>query len=204
MTGWLPIAIALAALGVSIFNLWTTHLRRGHVCMTPPTLVYLGRDGRERRPKIYLRTLLYSTSVRGNVIESMRLVAKHQSFAGEISNVFDFWAYGEAAGKLSVGSGLYVGQSGVALNHHFVLSRKKLHEFAWWNGPCRLQVFAHVRGRLGPQLLHEVKFEISAEGAALLTQAMDVGIFLEWGSDSSEYFSHAERDPIVNKTDIEL
>jgi hypothetical protein len=192
MTGWLPIGIALAALGVSLFNLWTTHLRRGRVCMTPPTVVYIGRDGAENRHKIYLRTLLFSTSVRGNVIESMHITVHQQPLDTELSSVFDYWAYGET-GKLSVGGGLYVGQSGVALNHHFVLSRRVAQDFVWWNAPCRIQVFARVRGKRAPQLLHEVKIEISAQLAALLAQVLDAGVFFEWGSDATDYFSYAER-----------
>ena len=192
MTGWLPIAIALAALSVSFFSLWTTHLRWGRVCMTPPTLVYIGRDGAEKRHKIYLRTLLFSTSVRGNVIESMHIAVQQQPLGTELSSVFDYWAYGET-GKLSVGGGLYVGQSGVALNHHFVLSRRVPQDFVWWNAPCRIQVFARVRGCRAPQLLHEVKFEIGAEHAALLAQVLDAGVFFEWGSDATDYFAYAEK-----------
>ncbi len=194
-TGWLPIAIALVALGVSLFNLWTTHLRRGRVCMTPPTLVYIGRDGDENRHKIHLRTLLFSTSVRGNVIESLYLVVHQQVMNGHLSQVFDYWAYGEI-GKLSVGGGLYVGQSGIATNHHFVLSRRAPQEYAWWSAPCQIQVFARVRGQSTPHLLHEIKFDITYEHAGLLAQVLDIGVFYEWSSDTADYAGHAEKRPV--------
>lgn len=199
--GWLPIAIALAALGVSFFNLWTTHLRRGRVCMTPPTLIYLGRDGAENRHKVYLRTLLFSTSVRGNVVESMHLLVKQRPLDGQLSQVFDYWAYGET-GKLSVGGGLYVGQSGVASNHHFVLSRRAPQEFVWWSAPCQIQVFARVRGQRSPQLLHEVNFDVTAEHAGLLAQVLDVGIFYEWSSETADYAGHAERRPALKPPSV--
>src|SRR5579863_8239434 len=95
-----PILIAVASFGLSLYTLWLTQ-RRGELCMTQPTLVFLGRDGPGNRPKIFLRTLLYSTGSKGWVIDGMYL----RVYQRDWSYVFDGWAYGETD-KLSPGSGL--------------------------------------------------------------------------------------------------
>ncbi len=56
--------------------------------------------------------------------------------------LFDFWGYAETD-KLSLGSGMFVRQSGVTYNHHFVSRRD---DFIFWDGDYRLEVFAKVVG----------------------------------------------------------
>lgn len=195
ITVWLPIVVSVAALGLSIWNFWTNQIRRGEVRMTQPTFIFLGRDLPDNRPKIFLRTLLYSTSVRGHVIESMYLRVSQNPLGqadGEIAHIFDFWGYAERE-KIMLGSGLYVGQAGVAFNHHFNLSRKAGPQFCWWSAPCRIQVFARVVGDAAAQLLQEVTIDINGEHAALLVQVMDVGVRYEWAADSGEYVAYADR-----------
>lgn len=89
MTDPIAIAISALALAVSATTAWLTLVRRGTVRMTQPKVIFFGPDGPRSRketplPKIYLRTLLFSTSKRGRVIESMHVSLtrneSHQNF----------------------------------------------------------------------------------------------------------------------------
>lgn len=83
----LSITISALALGVSSVTAWLTLFRRGTVKMTQPTVIYFGPDAPRSRnvsppPKVYLRTLLFSTSKRGRVIESMHVtLSRHKRAA---------------------------------------------------------------------------------------------------------------------------
>ena len=113
MTDPLTVTISVLALAVSATTAWLTLFRRGTVKMTQPTVIFFGPD-RPRSledvppPKVYLRTLLFATCKRGRVIESM-----HVSLArNETHQTFNVWVHGDE--KLVRGSGLFVGESGVA------------------------------------------------------------------------------------------
>lgn len=68
----LPISILSLAIALGTF--WLAFVDRGRLKMTKPTIVFFGFDTIPRpTPKVFLRTLLYSTSNRGHVIESMIL-----------------------------------------------------------------------------------------------------------------------------------
>ena len=98
--------ISALALVVSMVTAWLTLFRRGTVLMTQPTVIYFGPDGppsSANHPlKVYLRTLLYATSKRGCIIESMYTRVRR----GETTQNFNIWVYGED--KLTRGSGLFV------------------------------------------------------------------------------------------------
>ena len=69
---YFTIGISVLALLISGVTLWLTHLRRGALKMTRPTLVFFGPDGNEGGiSKVVLRTLLYSTGKRGIVVEHL-------------------------------------------------------------------------------------------------------------------------------------
>jgi hypothetical protein len=77
---------------------------RGGLKMTKPTIVFFGYDMAPRAtPKVFLRTLLYSTANRGQIVEGM--FAKVRRGGGE--QIFGFWGYGETE-KLTAGSGSHV------------------------------------------------------------------------------------------------
>lgn len=71
------IAISALALLVSALTGWLTLIRRGDLKMTQPTVIFFGPDGgshggKKARLKVFLRTLLYSTSRRR--MEDSRIV----------------------------------------------------------------------------------------------------------------------------------
>src|SRR5437879_2038291 len=139
------VAIALLSLGVSTATMYFAWLRGGRLAMTKPAVVFFGYDTVPKlTPKIFLRTLLYSTAPRGKMIESMHVKLRR----ADSELVFGFWGYGETT-KLSPGSGLYVGQSGVSLNHHFVMSVHKS-RYDFFAGDYTIQVFARQAGDRAP------------------------------------------------------
>src|SRR5882762_6140076 len=99
---------------------WLTFFRKGKLMMTQPTVVFFGPDGSRfdsDKNKIYLRTLLYSTAKRGQVLESLHVSLQRN----ESKQNFSIWVYGEK-GNLKRSSGLFVAQEGVTFDHHFLLS----------------------------------------------------------------------------------
>jgi hypothetical protein len=152
--------------------------------MTKPTVVFFGYDTVPRlTPKVFLRTLLYSTSARGQVVEAMHVNLCHSSS----DQVFGFWGYGET-NKLTAGSGLFVGQTGVSFNHHFVLSAY-LEDYTFLEGKYVIQVFARVVGKKKPIKLEEISLVLSKIEAGALAGKLGILFELRW--DTGKYVGHA-------------
>lgn len=188
----LSITISALALGVSSVTAWLTLFRRGTVKMTQPTVIYFGPDAPRSRnvpppPKVYLRALLFSTSKRGRVIESMHVTLSRN----ETRQNFNIWVYGDE--RLVRGSGLFVGETGVEANHHF-LTPKDGTSFRFVEGHYRLDVFAHLLGDQKQTHLFSQTLEISREIGASLTE-VHAGLYFDWGPDSSRYLPHVEERP---------
>jgi hypothetical protein len=174
------IAISVLALVVSGTTAWLTLFRRDTVIMTQPTVIYFGPDAPRSRediplPKIYLRSLLFSTSKRGRIIESMQVSLARN----EMHQNFNIWVHGDE--KLVRGSGLFVGESGVAANHHF-LTPKDGSSFQFSSGRYRLDVYARLLGDRKRTLLFSQDLEIGPDVAATL-QEPGTGVYFDWGPD---------------------
>lgn len=182
--------VSVLALAVSATTAWLTLFRRGKVRMTQPTVIHFGTDTSRSRDdpaaKIYLRTLLFCTAKRGRVIESMHVSLSRN----ETHQNFNIWVHGED--KLMRGSGLFVGETGVALNHHFFSPGMEPYHFV--AGKYRLDVFAQLVGKQQRTRLFTQYLEVSQEHAALLTKA-GWGLYFDWGPDSSCYLCHIEHRP---------
>jgi len=186
------ITISVLALAVSSVTAWLTLFRRGTLKMTQPTVIFFGPDsprGRDETPlpKVFLRTLLFSTSKRGRVIESMHVALSRN----ETHQNFNIWVYGDE--KLVRGSGLFVGETGVAANHHFLTPRDGS-GFRFTEGRYRLEVFAHLLGDKDKTKLFSQTLEISPETGAALAEP-GAGLYFDWGPDSSHYLPHVEKRP---------
>jgi hypothetical protein len=157
--------------------------------MTQPTVIFFGPDGgtsnREPRAKVFLRTLLFSTSKRGRVVESLHVRLSR----GETRQNFNIWVYGDD--KLVRGSGLFVGETGVATNHHFLLP-EDAPVFRFLPGTHTLEVFARVLGQKKHGLLFSQMLEVSDSISKALESA-DAGLYFDWGPDSARYLSHIDR-----------
>lgn len=189
MEGALSLVISALAFGVSAITAWLTLFRRGTVMMTQPTVIYFGADAPRTlddrpSPKVYLRTLLFATSRRGRVVESLHVALSHN----EARHNFNIWVYGE--GALVRGSGLFVGENGVTANHHFLAPRDQ-RAFQFEAGVYQLEVFARLLGERQPRRLFVQTLEISvAHESALKTTG--AGVYFDWGPDSSRYLPHVE------------
>ena len=160
--------------------------------MTQPTVIFFGPDAPRATdgptlPKVYLRTLLFSTSKRGRVIECMHITLSRN----ETRQNFNIWVYGDE--RLVRGSGLFVGKTGVEANHHFLTPRDGT-SFTFVEGRYRLDVFARLLGDQKQTKLFSQELEISPELAALLKRPR-AGVFFDWGPDSSRYLSHVDERP---------
>ncbi|MGO4706525.1 hypothetical protein AB4072_12220 [Microvirga sp. 2MCAF38] len=180
---YFSIPISLVSLTVSLGTFWLAFVDRGRLRMTKPTIVFFGFDTVPKpTPKVFLRTLLYSTATRGQIIEGMYATVRH---CGR-ERVFRFWGYGEN-NKLSPGSGLQISRTGLAANHHFVLS---VHEdaYVFEPGAYEIGVNSDVVGRRKPMKLGTIKLVLSDEHAAAL--ARQEGVLFERKIDG-EYEGHS-------------
>ena len=198
----IPVTISVLALCVSAVTAWLTLFRRGTVKMTQPTVIFFGPDNPTSRdepppPKVFLRTLLFATAKRGRVVESMHVALSRN----ETQQNFNIWVYGDE--KLVRGSGLFVGETGIAVNHHFLAPRDGS-SFRFTEGRYRMDVFAQLLGNGDRSLLFSQTLEISPEIAAQLS-GPERGLYFDWGPDSSRYLPHVDKlPPLPNEDFLEL
>lgn len=179
----ISIPISIVSLVVSVSTFWLAFLRRGRLAMTMPTIVFFGHDMVPKTtPKIFLRTLLYSTAAQGQVVEGMYVQAARDG----IERTFSFWGYGETE-KLTAGSGLHVSRTGLAANHHFVLSIHE-DEYQFEPGDYTITVYARVVGRRKPLKLSSIKIRLNADLALELQRHN--GVLFERNLDG-HYEGHA-------------
>jgi len=189
MTEWIALGISLLALAVSAITAWLTLFRSGDLRMTQPTVVFFGPDGGRRegeapRLKVFLRTLLYSTSRRGQTVESMHVNLQR----AESKQNFSIWVYGDD--RLARGSGLHVGADGVGCNHHFLLPEDGA-GFRLLSGQYTLRVYAKRVSDREPRELSRFVLTIS-ESQAKELEGHDAGIYFDWGPDQRAYHPHVE------------
>src|SRR5438552_3851928 len=189
----LPLTASVLALMISAITAWLTLFRRGTVKMTQPTVIFFGPDvprspTEPSLPKIFLRTLLFSTSKRGRIVQNMYVALTRD----ETVQNFNIWVYGERE-KLVRGSGLFVGETGIAANHHFLIPREGV-SFDFTEGRYRLDVYAHLLGDRARIILFSHILEIPRDTAALLKES-GAGVYFDWWPDSSRYLTHVEKQP---------
>jgi hypothetical protein len=187
-----PVSISISVLSLVVASVtaWLALLRRGSVKMTQPTVIYFGPDSHhvtddKASPKIYLRTLLFATAKRGRVIESLHVALSRN----ETRQTFNIWVYGES-GNLVRGSGLFVGETGVATAHHF-LTPSDGDSFKFSEGHYQLDVFARLLGDQTSTKLFSQSVDVTRDIAAALEQRY-AGVYFDWGPDSSRYLPHVE------------
>lgn len=108
---------------------------------------------------------------------------------------FSIWVYGEE--RLARGSGLFIPETGISTNHHFLLPEEET-TFSFVPGFYDLEVFARIVGerrhrRLLSQRLHVNAFESASIGGG-------AGLYFDWSPDYSAYHSHVEIP--INKESI--
>lgn len=187
----LSLVFSCLALLVSGVTAWLSFFRKGKLLMSQPTVIFFGPDGSRfdsGKNKVYLRTLLYSSAKRGQVVESIHVsVQRHES-----KQNFNIWVYGEK-GELKRGSGLYVPQEGVTFDHHFMLPADGAN-FTFLAGPYKLKVFAKIVGNSTPVILSEINLVVSEPQAEKLSLP-NSGLYFDWGPDQQAYQAHIDVKP---------
>lgn len=164
------ILISSGAFVVSCLTAWLT-LRRGTLRMTRPTVIYLGADHPSpERHKIFLRALLYTTAKRGLVVENMYATFSH----GPSKQIFNVWVYGDD--KLLRGSGIFVDDRGVVVNHHFLTPLGAKTQFI--QGRSLLEVHAKIVGRRSSVRLLSQELEIT-QGQAMEMHRDNIGLYFD-------------------------
>lgn len=188
----ISIIISLIALAISAFTFWLNRLKKGVVKMTRPTVIYFGPDGGggERQSKVFIRTLLYSTSDRGQYIQNMFIRLQR----GETVQNFNVWVYDDKG--LVRGSGLFISKNGIACNHHFLLP-KDGENYKFLQGDYSLQVFVEpVNGN--PIMIFEQKLKVTKEQSEEMKTSTS-GTYFDWAPNSQTYFSHVDLRPKEDK-----
>jgi hypothetical protein len=176
------------ALFVSGITAWLTFFRKGALKATQPTTVYLGLDGINdpsvsvKNNKVYLRTLLYSTSKRGHLVESIYVSVKRN----ESHQNFNIWVYGEP--ELKRGSGLFVPQGGVTFDHHFLLPADGAN-FNFLAGNYQLTMYARIVGNKNKVELCELNLSITDKLAQEMLPEKS-GCHFDWSPDQNRYYGH--------------
>lgn len=179
----MEITIAIVSLVLSLFTLWVTYLHKGTVKMTRPAIIALAFEGtRKDEPKVFLRTLLLSTSKQGEVIESMFLKLRN----GESSQVFSVWAYGDKG--VVRGSGIYVGEQGVEVYHHFIVP-KSVKGYVFLSGTYTIEVYAVIRNK--KRKLYEVQLQLPEDMIQILNNGV-LGIYFDWNPEENNYTPYLE------------
>ena len=191
------IGLSLASFVLLLFTLWLT-LSRGQLRMTRPTLIVMGREGPELRPAIILRTMLYATSLRAIAVETMQLHVRHD----DGTFVFEFAGYGANDG-LTVGSGWYVPQSGIACDHRFLLRRADA-AFLFRSGAYRVDVFAGMAGGRRPLKLLETGMALDRAQSAAMAQASDMETHFAWDAEAGVFDASLQRRAAVAPAEARL
>jgi hypothetical protein len=160
--------------------------------MTQPTLLYFGPDGgtdsAPGAPKVFLRTLLHSSSRRGNLIENMYVTLRR----AETAQNFSIWVYRDR-GVLSRGSGLYVGHEGLTMDHHFLLPHDGT-QYVFKPGRYTVDVYAKLARRRQPTRLGSIPVDLP-DAVATAATSLRYGVFFDWGPHLGHYQAHARPEP---------
>lgn len=188
---YLSIILSIAALTISALTFWLTRMKKGTVKMTRPTIIFFGPDGiGEKHKKVFIRTLVYSTSDRGQYIQNMFVRLQR----GESIQNFNVWVYDNNG--LVRGSGLFVNKSGLACNHHFLLP-KDGGNYDFLSGDYNLQVYIETVDE-NPFKIFEQKFNLTKpQQEEMFTKK--AGIYFDWAPNTQNYFSHVDTGPKKDK-----
>jgi hypothetical protein len=81
---------------------------------------------------------------------------------------------------------LYVGEQGVAFNHHFLLPNDGV-TFKFLPGRYTIELFAARVDHPKPQLLWSTILELSQGQVETIDQELGGGVFFEWQPNSENY-----------------
>ena len=176
------IAIFVSMIGVLISSItfWILYLHKGTIKITKPRLIALGYERHEnhRTPKVVIRSLLFSTSNKGIVIDNIRVkVTNHNN-----SKDFSLWAYGVET--LLVGSGLFISKEGKDSYHHF-LPIAFSSDFEFHTGNILLEIYVTITHHKKDKLLDSITLSLTKEHEDALNKGEM--IIFNWESALNKY-----------------
>ena len=188
--------LSLVALGVSSATAWFSIFHRGSVQMTHPSFIALlkGDGPNPNLPKIFLRTLLYTTGKRGQALEHM-FIKIHQ---GGRSQTFPFWGSGETT-QLTIGSGIFIGPDGHAANHHFLLP-EDCESFEFTPGALAIEIYGSVARNWTPRLLCKLDLFVPEDQVNAFNENPHNAVFFTWNPDEEKYHSRIDERPPKRRT----
>lgn len=188
---YVSLIISLIALTISGATFWLTRIRKGIVKMTRPTVIFFGPDGSgQDHKKVFVRTLLYSTSEKGQYVQNMYVRLQR----GESVQNFNVWVYDNNG--LVRGSGLFISKQGIACNHHFLLPRDGTN-YDFLAGDYLVQIFVEtVQDK--PRKIFEQSLILSKSQEDEM-KGKKVGTYFDWAPNTQNYPSHVDSVPKKDK-----
>jgi hypothetical protein len=95
-------------------------------------------------------------------------------------------------GKLTLGSGLFVGPTGIACDHHF--NPHRCSDFHYVEGGYRIEIFVVPVGKEQSTKLMEVAFTVGVQSVADFVRFKDMALFLEWNADRATMTKTSSED----------
>ena len=176
------ITISIVSLGISLWTLWVTKVKKGNIKFTKPNVIYFGPDGQSsNQKKFFIRTLMYSTSERGKYIEDMYA----KIWQNGRPQIFNIWVYGDK--DLLRGSGLFVDKKGIATNLHFLLPANET-TYEYNHGSYKIEIYVQTTDKKPKKVLEE-DLKITEEQSSLM-KIKNWGLYFDWDTNSQEYFAH--------------
>lgn len=186
---YITLVISILALIISGLTFWLTKVKSGIIKMTRPTTIYLGPDQVGKGPpKIFIRTLLYSTSDKGKYIQNMHVRLQRSE---SVQN-FNVWVYKESNYEPVRGSGLFVNKNGIVCAHHFYMPKDGTN-YNFLAGKYLLQIYAESVDEASRKIFEQSLTLTKDEEEEMKRQK--VGTYFDWAPNTQNYLSHVDTGP---------
>lgn len=154
--------------------------------MARPTIIFFGPDGPDSDlKKVFIRTLIYSTSEKGQYIQNMWI----RLTRGESTQNFNIWVYDNDG--LVRGSGLFIGKSGIASNHHFLMPNDKT-KYEFLQGDYLMEIFVELVGKKPKKIFEQILILTEAQEAKIKDE--NVGVYFDWAPNTQSYYASTDKE----------
>jgi hypothetical protein len=198
MADWVSLTVSGLALLVSFGTFWVNYWKQGQVLMTKPTIFFFGWDHvGQPIPKIFMRSLLFSTANSGRVLENLYL--KVSTPKGDA--LYSFWGHTQGQpNSLTRGSGLFIGKEGLLADHHFNPDPSIAIETPYSIGVYEIEVIGRQFGDAIDRKLGRYSLVLDAALVQILSQKAD-GILWSLNPQENKYYPETrQRDQGISRT----
>jgi len=177
----LSLIISILAFIISGFTFWLTKIKKGTIKMTRPSIICLVGPNGNDNSKIFISSLLYSTSEQGKYVQNMYATVSFK----EVSQDFNLWGYGEQ--NLVRGSGLFINKAGISNYHHFLLPPDS--EWRFSQGSFLLEIFVEFPNNKQKKVLHQ---NLTINEKQVLHLQQNNPVYYNWGSKEKQYIPYSK------------